>query len=186
MNTNNFKLNGAGSTATETVLDRTATEVATVATIAKKIKRRVTYKVDSDRVGVTEKTAESPKSACDRPRALRRSSVARLPANKKTPRRVSKSASRGTRSQRYGSMKSPWWLDDNVQTYMELIVARELQEKLRKRSRTTKRTRPIDRTSEKHDLGVQPKDRHKRLKRKAKLTTGQRSGKSVNRRNRAR
>jgi len=89
-------------------------------------------------------------------------------------------------SQRYGSMKSPWWLDDNVQTYMELMRARELQEKLRKRSRTTKRTRPIDRTSEKHDLGVQHKDRHIRLKRKAKLTAKQRSGKSVNRRNRAR
>jgi hypothetical protein len=56
--------------------------------------------------------------------------------------------------------------------------ARELQEKLQKRSRKTKRTKPIDRTSEKHDLSVQPKDYHIRLKRKVKLTAEQRSDKS--------
>jgi hypothetical protein len=170
MNTKNFKINGVRSTATKTVLDRTAMEVlATVANAGKNIKRRVTYKVDSGRVGVQDKTVESPKSAFVKPHALRPSSVARLPA-KKTTRGVSKSASRGTHSQRYGSMESPWWLDDNVQTYMELMAERELQEKLRTRSRTTIRTRPIDRNSENHDLGVQPKDCHVRLKRKVKIT----------------
>jgi len=88
-------------------------------------------------------------------------------------------------SQHYVCIKFLWRLDDNVQTYMELMDARELQEKLQKRSRKTKKTKPIDRTSEKHDLSVQPKYHHIRLKRKAKLTSEQRSDKSVNRRNRA-
>jgi hypothetical protein len=73
------------ATETITVLDRTALVVATVATVAKKIKRRVTYKVDSGRMGVPETTVESSMPTCSRLYAPRPSTGRVQVASQKDP-----------------------------------------------------------------------------------------------------
>ena len=198
-----IKTNGAGlkkpqrssavGTVTEpTVHDRKAPAVAE-ATVVRKIKRRVaklgSNRSRATRVNVPEAIHKSSMPGCVRSNAPGPCTASKLPASKTLRKREStKCASSCINSQRYGGFHYPWWDDNNIQTYMELMVRAENARKKLPSSRTNN-AKTISRTSEKHDLSVSHEKRHLCLKllsrkRKTKIAPVQRICKFVNHRNR--
>lgn len=62
----------------------------------------------------------------------------------------------GTNSKRYGCIQYPWWSDDNVQTYVELISAEDVEDQL---PSCTKNAKTIARSPEYHNLIIPHENR---------------------------
>ncbi|CAH1724119.1 unnamed protein product [Aphis gossypii] len=90
----------------------------------------------------------------------------------------------GKNSKRYGCIRYPWWSDDNIHTYVELISAEDVEDELPSR---TKNAKTIVRSPEYHNLIIPHENRHlcsKMLdKRKTKIEPALGSRKSIVHRN---
>jgi len=104
------------------------------------------------------------------PTVISVSKFPKIPGSRRIRRqRVLQSCSfQGNNSKRYGCIQYPWWSDDNIHTYMELISAEDVEDELPSR---TKNAKTIARSPEYHNLINPHENRSLRLKMSDKRKT---------------
>jgi len=106
----------------------------------------------------------------------------RIPGSRRIRRkRILQSCSfQGYNSKRYGCIQYPWWSDDNIHTYVELISAEDVEDQL---PSCTKNAKMIARSPEYHNLIIPHENRNLSLKmldkRKTKIEPALGIGKSI-------